>query len=355
MLSFGCLNISEIMDNSPRVQIIKRRARHIYSTDEESDLSRAIDVPDQHYAKDSRTKGPSPTSRHSCHSSDKLGKELLDSAQVDTPSGSSQGTTLHSGSTTREQETIIEFTYHDHTPWDSELDQESDTPTPDFKRGKHVVDCASGPSDAEVIKVIKQEGMSFAIPKWIRKRNPRASLLILADAQLKFWPKGDKICKVQLHERWPLKRWNLAIKMGTIKLECNTVVLYLESTRSWQDVPPIKNSLHMLCKTIKNLGNNPRIFISNHLPRVDHSPVQYPITQSNFILQQAVRSVQRAMKGGVFELSMFEHFISSKGRVIKPKDQVFVDADRLTAYGCMLFRECLMHEAGIKTYWFDKK
>ena len=117
-------------------------------------------------------------------------------------------------------------------------------------------------------------------------------------------------------------------------------------------LPPIKNSLHGLCKTIKNLGNNPRIFISNHLPCVEHRPVCQPISQSNFVLQQAIRSVNRAMSGGIFELTIYEHFVSSKGRIIKPKDQVFMDAESLTQYGCMVFHECAMRETGIKGYWF---
>ena len=161
------------------------------------------------------------------------------------------------------------------------------------------------------------------------------------------------MCWVECHN-WPIKRWSPALRLGSIRLEgpIHHVALYLEGTRSWNDPPPIKNTLRTLCKTIKNHANNPKIFVCSHLPRVGCHPVQYPVVQSNFTLQQAVRSVARAMKGGVFELSMFEHFISKKGKLLQPQDLVFGEGESLTEYGCMVFRECLMREVGIKSYWF---
>ena len=133
------------------------------------------------------------------------------------------------------------------------------------------------------------------------------------------------------------------------------MVLYLEATRSWTGVPPIKNILVLLCKTIRNYSDNPWIFISNHIPRVGQSPIQYPVAHSYFTLQQAIRSVGRVLKGGVFELSLYEHFTCTKtGKTIWSRDQIFTDAQDLTLYGCLIFRECLIQEIGIKTYWFDK-
>ena len=122
----------------------------------------------------------------------------------------------------------------------------------------------------------------FKVPEWMVRRHPKPSVLLLADMQVKYWPEKDKVCEVIYHKNWPLKRWNQALRMGLISVTSHTVVLYLESTRCWQDVPPIKNTLTMLCKTLRNIGNNPRIFISNHLPRIGVNPVPISSTSLQF-------------------------------------------------------------------------
>ena len=52
---------------------------------------------------------------------------------------------------------------------------------------------------------------------------------------------------------------------------------------------------------------------------------------------------------------MYEYFVSRKGKVIQPTGSYFVDNGRLTELGCMLFREVVMRESGIKSYWFGAK
>ena len=327
----------------------KRRQAWIYSSKEDTDsISRPAEVHEQ----------------EPCTSRQNLRQET-------THSGYSHHDTYSSGSGTSPHKTIITMIDRGESPWDTNLEEEhSDTSTPAFKRGRHEVAESSGKghkrsschskrscsvTDEEAIEKIQAEGLNLKIPGWIQARAEHPSVLLLADAQVKFWPENDKICRVIFHRNWPLKRWNQALKLGTIRLDCHTVVLYLESTRSWQEVPPIKNSLTTLHKTIHSLSDNPRIFVSNHLPRVRVSPIQYPILHSNFTLQQAVRSTSRALKGGVFEVSMYEHFTSRKGHIIKPKDQIFISDDQgLTWFSCLIIRECLMREVGIKTYWFDE-
>ena len=207
-----------------------------------------------------------------------------------------------------------------------------------------------------IINTILREGIGFRAPDWITRCRVTQSVLILADAQLKYWPAQDKLCRVEYHPDWPIKRWSQAIRMGTIKVEHTTVVIYLESTRHWGDIPLIKNTLHKICKVVRNMGNNPRIFVANHLCSVyGKSPLHTRISWSNFILQQATRSVGRAM-GRVFELSLYEHFISSrKEKVLHLAQHYFVDSERLMALGCMIFRECVLRETGLKPYWFEGK
>ena len=148
------------------------------------------------------------------------------------------------------------------SPWDSEVDgQESDTSTPGYKRGKQE-EIPTGPSNSKVVQAILDEGMGFRAPDWMRNRRRHKSILVLSDAQFKYWPAHDKVCQVEYHPKWPLARWAQAIRLGQISIDCDTVVIYLEGTRQWKDLPPIKNMLQSLCKVVRALGNNPRIFVA---------------------------------------------------------------------------------------------
>lgn len=89
----------------------------------------------------------------------------------------------------------------------------------------------------KAIAEVVTQGMKFNIPKWVQSRGTRApSILILADSQFAYWPSKDKLCTVEVRS-WPLKHWAQAIKMGEILINRNTVILYLESTCNWADVP----------------------------------------------------------------------------------------------------------------------
>ena len=176
--------------------------------------------------------------------------------------------------------TVIQFMHHSDSPWESE-DQDSDTSTPDCKQGRHAeVPSDQGREDAHVgnspghdchkrqrtdktrrrsddvinsltsttadaitkraIREILQEGVNAPIPRWIQTRGTRGpSIMVLADALLNLWPGKDTICTVHVCDQWPLKRWAQAIRAGDLLIQGHTVVLYLENTHSWQDVPPI--------------------------------------------------------------------------------------------------------------------
>ena len=243
------------------------------------------------------------------------------------------------------------YTTRQDENWDSlsDSDGESDTSTPGYKRGKHTA--STSPLEQKAILELRQGSQLFSVPTSYKQRKSRGpSVLILADSQLHNWPARDPRCRLEYRQDWPLKHWAQAIRMGRIQVECHTVILYLESTKCWNDVPPIKNALLSLCKAIRNHSQDPRIFVTNHLPGLSGSPVRIPVVISNYTLQQATRSVCRAM-GKVFELSMYEHFMSSAGKVIKPA-QKYLGSDGLTPHGCLIFRECLLREAGLKGYWF---
>ena len=191
---------------------------------------------------------------------------------------------------------------------------------------------------------------------WLRKKAERKpTVLVLADSQLKYWPDNDRVCSVEYHSGWAVCRWSQAIKLGKIRIDTYfTMTLYLQGTQNWHDLPPIKNLLETLCKVIKQHGNNPRIFIADHLPHmISVWPLQRSVESANFTLHQATRSVNRALKGSVFELSVYEHFISAKKQhVLRPLEKYFMDQEQLTVLGCMVFREVLMRESRIKSYFF---
>ena len=104
------------------------------------------------------------------------------------------------------------------------------------------------------------------------------------------------------------------------------------------------------------MTDNPKIFIANHLPVVTASPLKNPVLISNFLLQQAVWSVARALRGGVFELSLFEHFTaSSNGKPLALSHKYFAETGQLTQLGCLILRECICRETEIKGYWFKER
>ena len=254
-----------------------------------------------------------------------------------------------------DKEIIIECVDDNDSPWHTDSDSASVSSTPDYKRGK-TGEHKDHPrhSDTELVAVqeIQESGVSFPLPSWIRRRAVHGpSVLILADSQLQNWAMDkDKICQVHYHENWPISRWTQAIREGTILM----VILYFEQTRNWMDVPPIKNVLQNLCKAVRNHGPGPRVFISNHLPRLTSSPVRTSITQSNFTLQQVTRSVGRSLSK-VFELDVYQHFVSTKhGRILKPASHYFT-VNGLTYLECLVFRDCVLREAGVKGYWFSHR
>ena len=154
---------------------------------------------------------------------------------------------------------------------------------------------------------------------------------------------------MDFHPNWTLKKWVAALRAKIVRIQCNTVVLYLERTEDILDVPPLKNALHSICKTIQQHKAGAHIFISNMLPKVSGSPLRRS-AESSFNLLQAVRSTNRALLK-VHYLSIFEHFCS-KGKIVKPTHRFFAQDGQLTQYGCLILRDCIMQEVGIKSYWF---
>ena len=247
-----------------------------------------------------------------------------------------------------EEGLIINMTHPDDLEelvWDSDVDSNSSTSTtstPEFKRGRHVQHDIQ-----KAVDEILADSKKFSIGS-----SPhRQSLDILADSRLQNWSDKDKLCKIEYRPGWGFRQWLAALRAETIRISCNAVLLYFEKSTTFDDAPPLKNNLEAICKVIRQHKRGVKIFVSNLLPQPSHSPVGKPRVESNYILLQAVRSVNQFLKKVHF-LSVYEHFMSSKGKIIKPTHKYFQDNQQLTSLGCLMVRECWMQEAGLKTYWF---
>ena len=259
---------------------------------------------------------------------------------------------------------VIQLTHQSNEAWDSALDSSTDSSldsslvsassTPAFKRGEPD-DSSSKRAQKrkqQIIDLIIEEGLERHHLGKRRRRVQEPAVLILADSKLKEWPWNDKVCDLHLRPNQSVKQWTMEIRTGIIDIQARNVIIYFESLLGWNDVPPIKNSLESLCKAIRDQQPSVRIYISNILPRISGSPLSPSIANFNFILQQAIRSIGRKMIK-IHTLTVYEHFVSKRGKVINPTHKYFQDPDTLTQLGCLLLRECFLREAGLKTYWFD--
>ena len=251
----------------------------------------------------------------------------------------------------------------DATPWDSDIDgsasqemQSSDldsdqdsvsTETPAYKRGRH-----DQIMDEQALAAIRKEGMHYSVKKWLRK--PRKDIVFIADSQVKDWPFNDRLCTLFYHQDRPIRHWASDLRMGFLDVQsATTIILYLEGLCNWEDPPPIKNCLQRLVSSLRLQQPECRVFVCNILPRVGGSPLQRStnLEMFNFSLNQAIRSICRA-EGKVFLLSVYEHFVSKRNKVLSPTYKYFAGDGQLTRLGCLTLRECIFREAGLKTYWF---
>ena len=199
-----------------------------------------------------------------------------------------------------------------------------------------------------------QEALEQDSGQITKQRGRKFSLQLLADSRLEQWSRVDNICSLHFKPDWDLNNWISGLRAEVVRIICNTVVIYLENTVKFTDVNSLKNKLLALCQVIRQHNKGARIFIANLLPQPSMSPVTRARVrvQSDFMLLQAVRGVNRMLKK-VHYLSIFEHFTSSKsGRIIRPTHKYYQENRHLTVLGCMIFRECILHEAGLKSYWF---
>ena len=203
----------------------------------------------------------------------------------------------------------------------------SHTSTPAYRRGKN-----REPANKVALHLLK-EGLKFPIPKWLHCRGKVVH--ILADVKIKRWPHDkDNLCTVDYKPCWQMKDWVARVRAEVIRITSPTVIIYMERTMKFEDMPPLKNVLETLCKAVHQHQPSARIFVANMLPRIVSSPLQMPVVvDSNYTLLQAVHSRSRAVGGWVFYLSVYEHFTSEekgRGKIISPIGKYFEDSDTLS-------------------------
>ena len=322
-----------------RTHLLKRSSRRIIYSSEDEEMCRPAEIPDIH-------SGCSKENISSCSWSDtEMGTQQVEEEMVICM------THEHDSlwNTASEDEEVE----HNMEPGPGTDSDSSSTSTPGFKRGVHETrDSKHDQLTRQAITNIRTKGMRYRLPRWLRKpRGP--SMQLLADSQVLNWPQNDRICVVHHHEGYRIRNWIAAMRAESVRITCGTVVLYLESVQGFSDVPPLKNCLHILCKALWQHNSGVRIFIANLLPRVSSSPLDRPIAEINYMLLQAVRSTNRAL-GKIHFLSLYEHFTTQKrSRVLTPTHRYFGEK-QLTRMGCLVLRECLLREAGLKSYWFSK-
>ena len=132
-------------------------------------------------------------------------------------------------------------------------------------------------------------------------------------------------------------------------------MVYMEMFSQIAVPMPLTNSVLALCRAIRIRNPDCRIFILDLLPRIGHATVLGPgVPQTNRNLFESIISVNHRL-GNIFMLSVHEHFHSRCTGLISPAHKYFRASGDLTTYGCMILRECVFREAGMKRYWFDEE
>ena len=109
----------------------------------------------------------------------------------------------------------------------------------------------------------------------------------------------------------------------------------------------LKNRLSQLCRAIKAVAGESKIFICDTLP--DSSLLEnQQIIRYNKDLFLATQHVNRELER-IFFLSMHAHFyLNNEG--IQLWGQYFCNSGDLTSIGCLTFRVCMVREVGITRY-----
>ena len=164
---------------------------------------------------------------------------------------------------------VITMTHNQETAWDSDADNACSISSTPYKQGLHqqkkTPPWEEDPLTLQAIDELEREyGQTREHVK-----HPGAPSVHTRVAN---WLGHDAVCIVDYHPGWKLRKWMSALRSEIVCMSCFTVVLYLEKVQEFEDVPPHKNGLQVICKIIRQHKKGTRIFISNLLPTPSKSP-----------------------------------------------------------------------------------
>ena len=247
---------------------------------------------------------------------------------------------------------VINLDHEGNTsPWNTETEgEQSDTSTPNFKRGRHEL------TDAQIRQILREEAcVLLPVQEAWRRRNARHSVFLAADSRVQAWPLHDTKIRVSLKESWSMTQWTQAFRTGYLDYSCGKVLIYFEMLAEIPVPTPLNNAVLALCRSIRWKNTDCQIYILNLLPKISPTPVLGPsVPVANQHILEAVRNVNRRM-GSVFYLSVFEHFFTKESGLLIPPCKHFRANGDLSQLGCMVLRECIFRESGMKSYWFDEE
>ena len=138
------------------------------------------------------------------------------------------------------------------------------------------------------------------IPTWMKRRRP-ASVHILADNHLGERPIGDQQCKLTYFQHLPLAQWIDKIRKKLIPLNSNITVLYLQKLRNLQLETLLKNRLAQICRIIRMVAPETRVFICDSLPPRSNSLLEHDVIRRyNMQLFKATQHVNREFGMHIF-------------------------------------------------------
>ena len=237
-----------------------------------------------------------------------------------------------------QDEVVIVLSHEGSSAWDTEeSDTQSDTSTPDYKRGRHDKENKALEQRAvmellqqnqqlnkqrekkkekkdednkltwQVASEILYSGHDAGVPPtWIRKRP--LSTVILCDAYLQKAPRHDARVVMECHPDHDFWRWNIDIRVRRVDVAgFFNVVFCLNKLKNIDGAAPLKNSIQALCRSVRSVNGDCRIFVANLLPMTNTAVLARRILSLNEDIRVAVQSTTRALKK-VHLMSVYEHY-----------------------------------------------
>ena len=250
-----------------------------------------------------------------------------------TPSPGSVKTT-----TSTSPDIVIQLNHEGSSPWHTDS-HDSDSET--------ALD-----TEEEAIKQLNNPPAGNTAPQWMQKVRPLSSLL-LSDGTLVNWPEYDGRCVLAFKPGFTVDHWIKEIRSGDICVQYQNIMIFLERFRTLEIAAHLKNGVFSVCRAIRAKNTNCRIYIISAIPSVGPEAVLgYKVKVFNRLLLSQVTNINKKMRQ-VFYIDMEGHFITDGGQKLFPMKQYYNLDGTLTKMGCLLFRDCMFREAGLKRYWFN--